>query len=45
VRRPPLEFEATKEDLSATLEYNPATECVAVHKITLQRTAPETRTE
>jgi len=43
VRRPPLEFEATKDDLSGTLEYNPATECVAAHKLTLQKTAPQTQ--
>ena len=40
VRRPPLEFEATKDDLSGTLDYNPATECVAAHKITLAKAAP-----
>jgi len=40
VRQPPLEFEATKDDLSGTLDYNPATECVAAHKMTLQKTAP-----
>jgi hypothetical protein len=39
VRRPPLEFEATKDDLSGTLDYDPATECVAAHKITLQKPA------
>jgi hypothetical protein len=37
VRRPPLEFDATKDDLSGTLNYDPATECVAVHKMTLQK--------
>jgi len=39
VRRPPLEFGATKDDLSGTLNYDPATECVAAHKITLQKDA------
>ena len=39
VRRPPLEFDATKDDLSGTLNYDPATECVAAHKITLQKDA------
>jgi hypothetical protein len=38
VRRPPLEFDATKDDLSGTLNYDPATECVAAHPITLQKT-------
>lgn len=42
VRRPPLEFEATKNDLSGTLDYDPATECVAAHKITLQKLADTT---
>jgi hypothetical protein len=45
VRRPPLEFEATKDDLSATLDYNPATECVAAHKLTLQKAAAQTPTQ
>lgn len=42
VRRPPLEFDATKDDLSGTLNYDPATECVAMHKITMQKAPPET---
>jgi len=37
VRTPPLEFDATKDDLSGTLNYDPATECVAAHNITLQK--------
>ncbi len=37
VRRPPLEFDATKGDLSGILNYDPATECVAAHDITLQK--------
>lgn len=37
VRRPPLEFDATKDDLSGTLNYDPATECVAAHNLTLQK--------
>jgi len=37
VRRPPLEFDATKDDLSGSLNYDPATECVAAHNITLQK--------
>ena len=45
VRRPPLEFEASKADLSATLEYDPATECVAAHKLTLQKAAPAPQTQ
>lgn len=42
VRRPPLEFDATKDDLSGTLNYDPATECVAAHNITLQKVAATT---
>lgn len=42
VRRPPLEFDATKDDLSGTLNYDPATECVAMHNITLQKAADTT---
>lgn len=37
VRRPPLEFDASKDDLSGTLNYDPATECVVAHNITLQK--------
>jgi len=44
VRRPPLEFDASKDDLSGTLEYDPATQCVAMQKITLQKT-PATTTQ
>lgn len=42
VRRPPLEFDATKDDLSGSLNYDPATECVAMHNITLQKTTDTT---
>ncbi len=41
VRRPPLEFDASKDDLSGTLDYDPATECVAAHKMTLQKAPPD----
>ncbi len=37
VRRPPLEFDATKDDLSGTLNYDPATKCVAKEQIALQK--------
>ncbi len=42
VRRPPLEFDATKDDLSGTLNYDPATECVAMQNLTLQKAADAT---
>ena len=45
VRRPPLEFDASKDDLSGSLNYDPATECVAAHSITVQKTAPTTTTQ
>ena len=44
VRRPPLEFEALKDDLSGTLDYDPATECVAAHTMTMQK-VPSTTTD
>lgn len=44
VRRPPLEFDATKDDLSGSLNYDPATECVAMHSITMQK-ATDTTTQ
>ena len=37
VRRPPLEFDATKDDLSGTLNYDPATKCVAKEQIALEK--------
>jgi hypothetical protein len=43
VRRPPLEFDASKDDLSGTLNYDPATECVAAHDITLQKAPADTQ--
>ena len=43
VRRPPLEFDATKDDLSGTLNYDPATECVAAHNISLQKAPADTQ--
>src|SRR5579885_1542288 len=33
VHRPPLEFIATKDQLQATLDYDPATDCHAVHEM------------
>lgn len=43
VRRPPLEFDATKDDLSGTLNYDPATECVAAHNISVQKSPATTQ--
>jgi len=35
VRRPPMEFQASKEQLVGVFLYDPATECRAKHKLTL----------
>jgi hypothetical protein len=35
VHRPPLEFNASKDDLSGTATYDPSAECQAKHDITL----------
>ena len=41
VHRPPLEFNASKDDLSGTTTYDPSTECQAKHEIAL--TKPKTQ--
>lgn len=40
VHRPPLEFQASKGELHATLDYDPAAECTANHEIALQKAKP-----
>lgn len=40
VHRPPLEVNATKDDLSGTITFDPATQCQAAQQITLQKTPP-----
>jgi hypothetical protein len=40
VRRPPLEFQASKDQLVGVLKYDPATECHAQHAITLDKPQP-----
>ena len=42
VRRQTLEFNATKDQLAGTMSYDPASECKAVHTITLEKAKPET---
>ena len=37
VHRPPLEFNATKDELTGVATYNPATECEATHDIMLEK--------
>ncbi len=39
VRNPPLEFNATKDQLTGMATYNPAAECEAKHDIMLQKPA------
>lgn len=36
VRRPPLEFQGTKDKLAGTVTYNPETECQAKHDLALE---------
>ena len=38
VHRPPLEFNASKDDVSGVATYDPSTECQAKHEITLGKT-------
>src|SRR3981081_2804768 len=40
VRRPPMEFQASKDQLTGVLTYDPATECQAKHNITLAQPKP-----
>ena len=37
VRRPPMEFQASKDQLAGVLTYDPATECQATRSITLEK--------
>lgn len=37
VHNPPLEFHATKDDLTGLASYNPATECQAKHDIVMEK--------
>src|ERR1051325_2277080 len=41
VRRSMLEFEATKDQLTGTLTYDPGTECQAKHDIALEKTSSQ----
>ncbi len=40
IRRPPLEFQASKDQLVGVLTYDPANECQAKHSITLDNPKP-----
>jgi len=37
IRRPPLEFQVTKDQLTGTINYDPTTECQAKHDISLEK--------
>ncbi len=41
VRRPPLEFEATKDDLGATAKYDPSAQCRAYQSLVLEKAKSE----
>ncbi len=40
VHRPPLEFDASKDDLRGTATYDPESECQGKHDISLSKTKP-----
>jgi hypothetical protein len=40
VHNPPLEFDATKDQLEGTVTYDPSTECQAKHDVKLQKPKP-----
>jgi hypothetical protein len=41
VRRPPLEFQASKDQLLGTATYDPDSECQAKHDIALEKASPQ----
>ena len=41
VRRPPLEFNATKDQLEGAIAYDPTSECQAKHDLTLKAGKPQ----
>lgn len=41
VHRPPLEFNATKDQLEGSAAYDPTSECQAKHDLTLEKPKPE----
>lgn len=40
VHNPPLEFDATKDQLEGSLNYDPSTECHAQHQIKIEKSKP-----
>lgn len=43
VHRPPLEFDASKDDLQGVATYDPSTECQGKHDITMSKAKPESQ--
>lgn len=43
VHRPPVEFDAAKGELQATLDYDPMAECQAKHDMTLEAAKPQSQ--
>jgi hypothetical protein len=41
VHRPPLEFNATKDDLAGVATYDPSTECQGKHEINMSKRKPD----
>ena len=41
VHRPPLEFDATKDQLEGSVAYDPTSECQAKHDLTLEKPKPQ----
>jgi hypothetical protein len=41
VHNPPLEFEATKDQLQGSLNYDPLSECHASHDLNLEKSKPQ----
>jgi len=41
VHRPPLEFDATKDQLEGTVMYDPSAECQAKHDVKLEKAKPQ----
>lgn len=41
VRRPPLEFNASKDDLAGVATYDPAAECQGKHDIAMSKRKPD----
>jgi len=43
VHRPPLEFQASKDDLEGVATYDPVAECQGKHELTMNKRKPDTQ--